>query len=69
MLLFHVRPCNSCFETLNGPVSISTVLTQTTMSLYDTLNLNSIGITSMAQFLSYIRSKLYQQYNPGVHIL
>ena len=36
---------SSCFETLNGPVSFSTVLTQTTTSLYEMLDFNSIGIS------------------------
>ena len=43
---------------------LSTVLIQTTISWYETLHFNFIGITGVAQFLSYIRNKLYQQYNP-----
>ena len=65
---------SSCFETLNGPVSLSTVLTQITMNLSETLNFNSFGITCMAQFVSYIMNQLYQQrtwgpFSIGVHIL
>ena len=33
--------------------------------MYETVNFNSVGLTGVAQLLSYIRKKLYQQHNPG----
>ena len=64
MLLFHVRSVHVLkLWRRQVPVSLSTELTQTATSLYKMLNFNSIGITGMAQFPSYIRNKLYQ-HNP-----